>query len=85
MREVDVRDVETLSSLVSPEFDPWSQPVTVTQEMIDRFADLTGDRQWIHGDVERARRESPFGTTIAHGFPLLSLLPTLSAPRAGSR
>ncbi len=82
MREVDVRDVETLASFVSPEFGPWSQPVTVTQEMIDRFADLTGDRQWIHVDVERARRESPFGATIAHGFLLLSLLPTLSAPRS---
>ena len=41
--------------------------------MIDAFAELTGDRQWIHTDVERARRESPFGTTIAHGFLTLSL------------
>ena len=46
----------------------------VTQERIDRFADATGDHQWIHVDVERARRESPFGTTIAHGFLTLSLL-----------
>jgi acyl dehydratase len=42
--------------------------------MIDEFADVTGDRQWIHVDVERAKRESPFGTTIAHGFLSLSLL-----------
>lgn len=48
--------------------------LTVTQEMIDRFADVTGDHQWIHVDVERARRESPFGTTIAHGFLTTSLL-----------
>ncbi len=46
----------------------------VTQERIDQFADATGDHQWIHVDVERARRESPFGTTIAHGFLTLSLL-----------
>jgi acyl dehydratase len=46
----------------------------VTQEMINQFADLTGDRQWIHIDVERARTESPFGTTIAHGNLTLSLI-----------
>ena len=46
----------------------------VTQERIDQFAAATGDHQWIHVDVERARRESPFGTTIAHGFLTLSLL-----------
>lgn len=47
----------------------------VTQERIQQFADGTGDHQWIHVDVERARRESPFKTTIAHGFLTLSLLP----------
>jgi acyl dehydratase len=46
----------------------------VTQEMIDQFADLTGDHQWIHTDVERAKVESPFGTTIAHGNLTLSLV-----------
>jgi len=46
----------------------------VTQEDIDAFARLSGDRQWIHTDVERARRESPFGTTIAHGNLTLSLI-----------
>lgn len=51
--------------------------LTVTQEMIDAFADLSGDRQWIHVDVERARRASPYGTTIAHGFLVLSLLTRL--------
>jgi acyl dehydratase len=49
--------------------------------MINKFAELTGDHQWIHVDVERCRKESPFKTTIAHGFLTLSLLPTL---RAGS-
>src|SRR4249919_803591 len=45
------------------------------QERIDLFADATGDHQWIHVDVERARRESPFKAPIAHGFLTLSLLP----------
>lgn len=47
---------------------------TITQEQIDKFAEVTGDRQWIHIDQERARRESPYGTTIAHGFLTVSLL-----------
>ncbi|VWC90627.1 nodulation protein NodN [Burkholderia lata] len=46
----------------------------VDQARIDAFAECTGDRQWIHVDVERARRESPFGGTIAHGYLALSLL-----------
>jgi acyl dehydratase len=46
----------------------------VTQEMVNQFAELTGDHQWIHVDVERAKRESPFGTTIAHGNLTLSLI-----------
>ena len=49
----------------------------ITQEMINRFADATGDHQWIHIDRERAERESPFRTTVAHGFFTLSLLPML--------
>jgi len=51
--------------------------VEVTQDRIDRFAEATGDHQWIHVDPERARRESPFGTTIAHGYLTLSLAPVL--------
>ena len=46
----------------------------ITQAQIDEFAAATGDRQWIHVDVERARREAPGGKTIAHGYLLLSLL-----------
>jgi acyl dehydratase len=49
----------------------------VTQEQINLFADATGDHQWIHVDVERAKTESPFGAPIAHGFLTLSLLPEL--------
>jgi len=47
---------------------------TITQERIDKFADATGDHQWIHVDAERAAK-GPFGTTIAHGFLTLSMLP----------
>jgi acyl dehydratase len=47
---------------------------TVTQKDIDAFARITGDHQWIHVDVERAKRESPFGTTIAHGNLTLSII-----------
>jgi acyl dehydratase len=50
----------------------------VDQERIDRFAECTGDRQWIHVDAERARRRSPFRTTIAHGYLSLSLIGGLS-------
>lgn len=50
---------------------------TVTQEVIDRFADLTGDHQWIHVDPARAAAESPFGSTVAHGFLVLSLVTRL--------
>ena len=49
----------------------------VSQERINQFADATGDHQWIHLDAERAKTESPYGTTIAHGFLTLSLLPCL--------
>jgi len=50
---------------------------TITQEQVDKFAEATGDHQWIHVDVERAKRESPFGGPIAHGYLSLSLLPML--------
>src|SRR5271154_3303935 len=52
--------------------------VTIDQDRIDAFADATGEHQWIHVDVERARAESPYRSTIAHGFLTLSLIPALS-------
>ena len=55
-----------------------SEWLTVTQQMIDTFAEATGDHQWIHVDVERAKREMPGGKTIAHGYLTLSLLPRLA-------
>jgi acyl dehydratase len=51
--------------------------VPITQERIDAFANATGDDQWIHTDVERARRESPWKETVAHGYLTLSLAPAL--------
>ena len=51
----------------------------VTQQQIDRFADLTSDFQWIHVDVERAKRDLPGGKTIAHGYLVLSLTPAMTA------
>ena len=54
---------------------PW---LTIDQKRIDRFAEVTGDIQWIHTDPERAKRESPYGTTVAHGNLTLSLLPYLT-------
>jgi acyl dehydratase len=63
--------------------------MTVTQDLIDRFADITDDHQWIHVDPVRAAR-SPLGTTIAHGYLTLSLIPSMirdlySVPGVGSR
>ena len=78
MNQIRFDDVDTLNAAASEQFGPWGEAVDVTQEMVDAFADLTGDHQWIHSDVERARN-GPFGGTIAHGFLTLSLLPALGA------
>lgn len=76
MREI--ASVEELKSLIGQEVavSDWFQ---VSQERIRMFAEATGDYQWIHLDEERCRKESPFGgTTIAHGFLTLSLLPMIT-------
>jgi acyl dehydratase len=80
MREIRFDDIDALKSMISEEYGPWGAEVEVTQPMIDAFAELTGDRQWIHVDVERARRDGPFGTTIAHGFLTLGLLARTRPP-----
>src|SRR5688572_30149989 len=75
-------DFNQLSSVVGQEFmSPWRE---VTQEAITKFADVTGDRQWIHVDVERARRESTYGAPIAHGFLTLSLISALLRDAVGA-
>ncbi len=74
-----MREIETLAELkqlVGQEVAV-SDWVEITQERVNLFADATGDHQWIHVDVERSKRESPFGSTIAHGFLTLSLLPMM--------
>ena len=66
-------DFDEFKSAVGSEIG-MSEWMEVTQEQIDRFADATGDDQWIHVDVERAKTESPFGTTIAHGNLTLAMI-----------
>ena len=67
VRQIALDDEEGLQALVSDEFSPWSNQVVVDQGLIDSFAQLSGDDYWIHTDPERARKQSPFGGTIAHG------------------
>ena len=73
MAPVQVEGIEGLKALQGQTIGPsdWRE---VTQRDIDTFADLTGDHQGIHTDVERAKKESPFGTTVAHGNLTLSLI-----------
>jgi acyl dehydratase len=73
MAVAEVKGIEGLQELIGTEIGPgeWRE---VRQEDIDTFADLSGDHQWIHVDAERAKRESPFGTTIAHGNLTLSMI-----------
>ena len=75
--------IAELKELVGQEIGV-SDWITVTQERIQLFADATNDHQWIHLDAERAKA-GPFGTTIAHGFLTLSLLPEMAASAFGVR
>jgi acyl dehydratase len=68
--------LSTITNFVGQELGV-SAWMTIDQERVNQYADFTGDHQWIHVDVERARRESPFGSTIAHGFLTLSLAASL--------
>jgi acyl dehydratase len=80
MATIRFDDVAGLTAEVTQEYGPWGPEVEISQSLIEAFAELSGDRQWIHVDVERARRESPFGGTIAHGFLTLSLLGRMRPP-----
>jgi acyl dehydratase len=75
MKEVSIDD---LKSQAGQEMGV-SEWVTIDQERIDKFAEATGDHQWIHVDVARAAKEMPGGKTIAHGYLTLSLIPMLGA------
>ncbi len=76
MAQTTVDGIEGVQGLVGRDLGT-SDWVEMTQDRVDRFADATGDRQWIHVDPERAARESPFGGPVAHGYLTLSLLPML--------
>jgi acyl dehydratase len=73
MAVAEAHGIEGLKALVGKRIGPgeWRE---VSQQDIDTFADLSGDHQWIHTDVERAKTESPFGTTVAHGNLTLSMI-----------
>ena len=71
-----VQGIQGLRDLVGQHLG-YSDYVEVTQEQVNLFAEATGDHQWIHVDVERAEKESPFGGPIAHGYLTLSLGPLL--------
>jgi acyl dehydratase len=81
---VTVVDLADLDGLVGREIAT-SDWLVVTQDRIDAFADATGDHQWIHVDTERARAETLFGATIAHGFLTLSLLSAADEDSTGAR
>lgn len=79
-RQVNCKDIEAMRALVSTEFSGWSNQFAVTQELIDQFANLSGDNYWIHTDPVKAKAESPFGTTIAHGTLVQVLINQLKMP-----
>src|SRR5574344_1751388 len=76
MEKVVIHSYEDLKSYEGKELGK-SGNMKITQDQINRFADATMDHQWIHTDPERAKIESPFKSTIAHGYLTLSLLPYL--------
>jgi len=69
----NITELKLGDTLQSPDF------FTVSQSQIQRFADATGDHQWIHLDAERCAKESPYSSTIAHGFLSVSLMPKMFA------
>ena len=73
MAPVQVERIEQLRELIGKELGP-TDWVEVTQEDVDKFADVSRDHQWIHTDPERAAKESPYGRTVAHGNLTLSLV-----------
>lgn len=73
-----IESLDALAALVGEEL-ACSDWIAISQERIQRFADVSGDQQWIHVDAARAARESPFGGTVAHGYLTLSLLPMMFA------
>ena len=79
-RQVRFDDETAMKSLVSEAYSAWSNQIVVDQALIDEFAKLSGDDYWIHTDPERARKQSPFGGTIAHGALVQVLQSRLRIP-----
>lgn len=73
-----LKDVDSIKALITEDWSDWTEPVEITQDMINTFADVTLDHQWIHVDIEKANA-GPFGGPIAHGFLTLSLVSYFSA------
>ena len=80
LRQINCKDLNTMQSLVSEDYSAWSNQYEVTQDLINQFAALSGDDYWIHTDPVKARAESPFGTTIAHGALVQVLISRLKLP-----
>ncbi len=76
MTEIPYDDIDAINAAAGDDYGAFGPAVEITQDMINRFADITRDHQWIHVDEQKAA-DGPFGTTIAHGFLSLSLLPHL--------
>lgn len=81
-RQVRFDDEAAMKALVSETYSAWSNQIVVDQALIDEFAKLSGDDYWIHTDPERARKQSPFGGTIAHGALVQVLQSRLRIPLA---
>lgn len=79
--KIDVKDIDAIRGLISDTFSDWSNELKITQDLVNEFAEISGDKYWLHTDPDRARRESPFGTTIAHGFLTLILISRLRTPQ----
>ncbi|MBD3641560.1 MAG: MaoC family dehydratase [Marinobacter sp.] len=75
MVSIAINDLESYKGVVIGH-SPWT---AISQDMINAFADATGDHQWIHVDVERAKRESPWRSPVAHGYLTASLIPMLNS------
>lgn len=80
-QQIRYDDLDTLQGLVSETFGAWSQPLEMTQKLINDFGEMTGDDYWIHTDPEKCKTMSPFGVPIAQGFLTLVLLPKLRTPQ----
>lgn len=74
MKHYKFDDVDALQELVADEFGEWSNELEITQDMINSFAELSGDYYWMHTDPAKCKEMSPFGVPIAHGFLSLILL-----------